>query len=440
MMPAMLEALPAGPAGKLRSTYRVLRNPFESLPDWQRRFGDPFTIPTVNGTVVMTGDPKLVKEIFAGDPAVFAPWAAQAIGPTIGQASVLALAEPRHMKERKLLMPPFHGERMRAYAEIMGRVAERRLDAVVGAQKFLALELGQSISLEVIVRAVFGAQDDARAQELSHAVLAMIDDSSPLLFFMPFLQREFGGFGPWAKFRRRYEVLDRMLQEQIERAREHEGVDICSLLVRARYEDGSPMSDSDIRDELRTLLFAGHETTAITIAWVLDLVHRDRDVLTRLRDELAALGTSPDPAEYAKQPYLEAVCKEAMRIYPVVTEVLRMCVAPFRLGELDIPPGIGVSAGVLLVHRREDLYPEPLAFRPQRFLDRKFAPYEYLPFGGGHRRCIGAAFASFEMAVVLGTALTHFDFELLDTTPPKPVRRSVTMAPSGSVPLRAKRR
>lgn len=312
----MLERLPAGPAGKLRSTHRVLRNPFASLAAWQKRFGDPFTIPTVNGTVVMTGDPKLVKEIFAADPATFAPWAAKAIGPTIGNASVLALTEPRHMKERKLLMPPFHGERMRAYAETMARVAERRFAEVAGSQRFLALELGQSISLEVIVRAVFGAQDD----------------------------------------------------------------------------------------------------------------------------ELAALGSAPDPAEYAKQPYLEATCKEAMRIHPVVTEVLRMCVKPFRLGEIEIPVGVGVSAGAVLVHWRDDLYPEPAKFRPERFLERKFAPYEYLPFGGGHRRCIGAAFASFEMAVVLGTALSHFDFELTGDVPPKPVGRSVTMAPSGSVPLRAKRR
>jgi cytochrome P450 len=173
---------------------------------------------------------------------------------------------------------------------------------------------------------------------------------------------------------------------------------------------------------------------------VLDHVHRNREVLARLRDELAALGATPDPAEYAKQPYLEATCKEAMRIYPVVTEVLRMCVKPFRMGEIEIPAGVGVSAGIVLVHWREDLYPEPAKFRPERFLERKFAPYEFLPFGGGHRRCIGAAFASFEMTVVLGTALAHFDFELLDEVAPKPVRRSVTMAPGGGVPLRAKRR
>jgi cytochrome P450 family 110 len=437
----MLDTLPAGPAGKLRTTYRILRDPMGSLPAWHRRFGDPFTLPTVNGTVVMTGDPKLVKEIFAASPSTFAPFATQGIGPTIGEGSLLALHEPRHMRERKLLMPPFHGERMRAYAEGMASVAAQQLASAAQSPRFAALELAQSISLEVIVRAIFGAQDDARAKVLADAVLGLVEHTSPLLFFMPFLHREFGGFGPWARFRRHFEVLDRLLQEQIEQARAHgDGVDICSLLVQARYEDGAPMADGDIRDELRTLLFAGHETTAITIAWVLDHVHRNPEVIARLRDELDALGPDPEPADYARQPYLEAVCKEAMRIHPVVTEVLRVLVTPFRLGELDLPAGVAVSAGVLLVHRREDLYPEPLRFRPERFLERKFTPYEYLPFGGGHRRCIGATFASFEMAVVLGTALARFDFELLDERAPKPVRRAVTMAPSGGVPLRARSR
>jgi cytochrome P450 family 110 len=437
----MLETLPDGPAGKLRTTYRILRDPMKSLPLWHEKYGDPFTVPTVNGTVVMTGDPKLVKEIFAANPSTFAPFATQGIGPTIGEGSLLALHEPRHMRERKLLMPAFHGERMRNYAGVMADVAARKFDEATASSRFTGLDLAQAISLEVIVRAVFGAQDDARAEALADAVLAMVENTSPLLFFMPFLHRDFGGLGPWSRFRRHFDRLDRMLQEQIEQARSQgDGVDICSLLVQARYEDGSPMSDSDMRDELRTLLFAGHETTAITIAWVLEHVHRDREVLARLRDELAALGDDPDPSEYARLPYLDAVCKEAMRLYPVVTEVLRILVEPFRLGELDLSPGVGVAACVLLVHRRDDLYPEPLRFRPERFLERKFAPWEYLPFGGGHRRCIGAAFASFEMAVVLGTALSRFDFELLDSRPSSPVRRAVTMAPGGGVPLRAKAR
>lgn len=419
----------------------MLRSPFESVPAWQRKFGDPFTVPTVNGTVVMTGDPRLVKEIFGASPGVFGAWAAQALVSTIGAGSVLALDEPRHMRERKLLMPPFHGERMRAYGRTIANVARERFAAAAGRPSFAALELAQSISLEVIVRAVFGARNDATAHALQTAVIKLANGASPFLFFMPFLQREFGGVGPWARFRRKFEVLDRLLQAQVDQARALEdGVDICSMLVRARYEDGEPMRDGDIRDELRTLLFAGHETTAITIAWVLDHVHRHPAVRDRLLAEIAALGPEPEPAAYAELELLGAVCREAMRLYPVVTEVLRMLVAPFRLGGLELSPGVGVSASILLVHRNEELYPEPLAFRPERFLARTFAPWEYLPFGGGHRRCIGAAFATFEMMVVVATALSCFSFELLDPRAPRPVRRAVTMSPSGGVPLRAKAR
>jgi cytochrome P450 family 110 len=437
----MLETLPAGPTGKLRTTYRIVRDPLGSFPAWQQRFGDPFTVSTVNGTVVVTGDPKLVKEIFAAPPSIFAPWATQNVGSLLGEASLLALHEPRHMLERKLLMPPFHGERMRTYADAMCEVTKRQLAETAHCPRFSALALVQSISLQIIVRSIFGAQDDARTKVLSEAALGLGGGTSPLLFFMPFLRRELGGFGPWARFRRRFEALDRLLQEQIDHARaQGDGTDICSLLVEARYDDGTPMRDDDIRDELRTLLFAGHDTTALTLAWVFDHVHRHPKVLARLRDEIDELGPEPDPAAYARLPYLEAVYKEAMRLYPLANEVQRRLVAPFQLGALDLTAGVGVAASALLVHRREELYPDPLKYRPERFLERKFAPYEYLPFGGGHRRCIGAAFASFEMAVVVGTALSRFDFELLDEQPPRPIRHSVTMGPSGDVPMRARAR
>ncbi len=439
--PAMVtQQLPAGPKGMLRSTYKVLRSPFLDLPRWQERYGDPFTIPTVNGTVVMTGDPALVKQIFAADPEIYGPWAVKAIAPTVGAGSMLIIEDARHTRERKLLMPAFHGERMRAYAELMSEVAAHRFAAVAGGATYTTLGVAQSISLEVIVRAVFGANDDARVAVLSEAVLGLVEGASPLLFFMPFLQRDFGGFGPWARFRRAYDRLDTLLQEQIERARATEppGEDICSVMTRARYDDGSPMTDSAIRDELRTLLFAGHETTAITIAWIFEFLHRDPALLERVRAEVD--GAAGDPEAYGKLELLDAVCKEALRIYPVVTEVLRVLKAPLVLGDLEVPAGIGVSAGILLVHRRPELYPDPLVFRPERFIERRFSPFEYLPFGGGHRRCLGAAFAGFEMKVVVATALARFDFEQLDASTPPPVRRSVTMAPKGGVPMRCRPR
>lgn len=432
----MNTALPAGPSGKLRSTYRVLRSPFRDFPRWAARYGDPFTIPTVNGTVVITGDPELVKTIFAADPDLYGPWAVDALGPTLGQRSVFMLEGAKHTRERKLLAPPLHGDRMRAYAGVIADVARRRFAAVSGASRVVTLELAQQISLEVITRAIFGADDDARSLALQSAVLGLVEASSPLMFFMPFLQKELGGFGPWARFRRKFVALDAMLQEQIERARRSPGEDVCSLLAQARYDDGEPMPDAAIRDELRTMLFAGHETTAITIAWAIDLLHRHPLALERVHAELAGLGPDPDPEAIAKLEYLDAVCKEAMRLYPVVTEVLRVLRAPLQLGALEVPAGIGVSASILLVHRRESLYPDPEAFKPERFLERRFSPFEFLPFGGGHRRCIGAAFAAFEMKIVLGVALSRHRIALLDEEPAHPVRRNVTMAPSGGVPIR----
>lgn len=437
----MLQSLPAGPKGALRNTLRLVRDPGGNQLRWRDRFGDPYTVPAINGHVVMTGKPDLVKAILAAEPDTYAPWAPRALEPTLGPGSLLTLEEPAHMRERKLLMPPFHGERMRAYADLMAETALRRLTTAATRPRFSMLELAQAISLEVIARAVFGAQDETRARALADAVLQLTQGASPLVFFMPFLQREFGGVGPWARFKRAFARLDALLQEQVDSARAQEhGEDICSLLVRARYEDGSPMEDRAIRDELRTLLFAGHETTAITIAWVLDLVHRHPAVLSRLRDEIQGLGPEPDPAALARLEYLSAVCKEALRLHPVVTEILRLLVKPLQLGDVEIPAGVGVSAGIVMVHRDPALYPDPDAFRPERFLERRFSPWEYLPFGGGHRRCIGAAFASFEMNIVVGSALARYEFERLDPKTPRPVRRAVTMAPSGGVPLRARPR
>ncbi len=432
--------LPPGPSGVLRSTYRVLRSPFRDFPRWSAQYGDPFTIPTVNGTVVMTGDPALIKIIFGADPDLYGPWAVDALGPTLGQRSVFMLEGAAHSRERKLLAPPLHGDRMRAYADVIAGVARRRFAAAADASRVVTLDLAQQISLEVITRAIFGADDDERSLALQAGVLGLVEASSPLMFFMPFLQKEFGGIGPWARFRRKFVVLDALLQQQIDRVRKRPGTDVCSLLAASRYDDGDAMPDAAIRDELRTMLFAGHETTAITISWAIDLLHRNPATLERLRAEIDALGPDPDPEAIAKLEYLDAVCKEALRLYPVVTEVLRVLRAPLQLGAIEIPKGIGVSASVLLAHRREELYPDAEQFRPERFLERRFSPFEYLPFGGGHRRCIGAAFASFEMKIVLGVALARHRLTLLDDEPARPVRRNVTMSPSGGVPIRVRDR
>lgn len=430
-----MSSLPAGPRGRLRTTYRILSRPFEHMPRWQARYGDLLTVPTMNGDVVLAASPEGARAIFSAPPERFAPFGVNNLACLLGPGSMVLLGGERHRQERKLLMPPFHGDRMRAYARIMAEVTERHVAEAAASGPVRMQDVAQAISLEVIIRAVFGMQEAARARACADAVLAMIQAIHPALLFMPFLHRELGGIGPYARLRRRIEALDVLLREQIERARAAPGEDILSLLVGARYDDGSPMGEAEMCDELRTLLFAGHETTAVSLAWAVDLVHRHPAALARLQGELDALGPDPDPARYAELPYLDAVCKESLRLYPVVTEVLRELRAPLQIGAHEIPAGLGVSPSILLIHRRPELYPEPAAFRPERFLERKFSPFEYLPFGGGHRRCIGAGFASFEMKVALGATLSGWRIQLEDATPPVPRRRNVTMAPRGGVPV-----
>jgi cytochrome P450 len=239
--------------------------------------------------------------------------------------------------------------------------------------------------------------------------------------------------------KRRQARLDALLQEQIERAREEGGGDdILSMLVAARWEDGTAMDDAHLRDELRTLLVAGHETTATAIAWAIDAVHRDPDVLTRLQAELDAADATP--ADDAKLPYLDAVSRETMRRWPVLPEVMRVLEQPVWFEGTMVPTGHSLGVGIVNIHHRPDLYPEPMRFRPERFLERKFGPHEYMPFGGGHRRCLGAAFADFELRIVLAVAVREFAFALTQQRAPRPVRRNITMGPRGGIPVRVRRR
>jgi cytochrome P450 len=300
---------------------------------------------------------------------------------------------------------------------------------------FVFQDSAQAISLEIILRAIFGVEDDPAVDRFVSIVKKFVDVASPLVMFTKMLQHEFFGFGPWAKTQKALREWDALTAEQIRLRRAREGGDdILGMMLAARYEDGERMSDDHVRDELVTLVFAGHETTALALSWAMYWLHRDRERLERLCGELDAAGG--DPEKIAASPYLDAVCSETLRLHPIVPDPLRMCAKPFTLRGWEIPAGVGVAAVSALAHIDPVVWPEPLKFRPERFLERTYKPWEYLPFGGGARRCIGAAFSVYEMKQVLAVAIGESEYELCEEREVVPVRRSVTMGPSTGVRLR----
>lgn len=426
--------LPKGPPIKVLNSVRLMTNGDVWVPRWRDRYGDPYTLDGMNGPVVVTGRPELIRQVIAAPMDAFKPFAADVLEPLLGSSSVLLTWGERHKKDRKLLMPPFHGDRMRAYGEAIRTLTRKELDGLRAGEPFTAHALGQRLTLAVIVRVVFGVEDDERLARFCHALDEMMAAARPSFLFIRALQAPW--YPPFRRFTARADEASALLLEQVQktRARAEEGEDILSLLLSARYDDGSAMDDEDVLAQLRTLLIAGHETTAISLAWALYTVHRHPEVKARLEDELEKAGDDIDA--WTTLPYLRAVCDEVLRLWPPVPEFMRTLLKPFVLGEHELPAGAAISANIELLHANQDLYPDPRAFRPERFEGRTFGPHEYAPFGGGNRRCIGAAFAHYELRIALATLLREGSFELLEESEPRAVRRNITMSPEGGVRMR----
>jgi cytochrome P450 len=423
----------------LLNTYRFAAYPYEAMVDMRARYGDPFFTRTLNGRVIVTAEPELIRELFGNrDPELFAVFATGAMEAFFGSRSLLTSFGDPHRQERKLLTPPFHGERMRAYGSVMVESTRRAFAGLAAGQPFLALERTTEVSLEAIVRAVFGIEERELVERTQRALRSTLDAAKPMFLFSKAAQFAPFGLGPWGAYLRASAEADRLLYEQIERTRPHTAgrEDILSLMIDARYDDGSAMSDTHIRDELRTLLIAGHETTSIILAWALYDVHRNAEIKRKLLAELDGLGSDPSPDAFAKLPYLSAVIDETLRMHPVVEGVFRVLRKPWQFGGYELPAGLTVAAAISLVHRRADIYPNPDTFEPERFSTRKPKPHEYLPFGGGNRRCIGAAFAHYEACVALGTILREFELELAEPGEVPSVRRSLTLGPKSGVRMR----
>ncbi|KAA5545339.1 cytochrome P450 [Roseiconus nitratireducens] len=426
-----------GPPGRLRTTLRLIRDPRGALEDWSRRYGDPFLIHALNGPVVITGREDLIAQIFSADPMQYDAFAQQSMVPMLGSGSMLMLSGEAHRRERKLVMPMFHGQRMRAYADVMQQSTLARLNQLKPGETFSMLDLATEISLDVIVRAVFGAERPERVLRLVGLAKELVRRSHPLLFFSPKTHLPFLGLSPWDRFRQAQTTLRDELDREIDHrsGSEESREDILTLLSQATYENGQPIDREHLKDELGTFLFAGHETSALAITWAIEHLHRNPSTLRRLREDLGTLGDDA-PDAIASQPYLKAVVQESLRMHPIVTEVLRVLKEPMSLDGHELPAGFAVAPATVLAHYNPSTYPDPDEFRPARFLDRRYGSNQFMPFGGGHRRCVGAAFATYEMAIVIGSLVMNSKMESLEPRPPQPKRRNITMGPCSGVDMR----
>lgn len=431
--------LPHGPRSALPQIFRF-RSPFASLEAMATRYGDPFTVPVLGGgPMVVTWDPEGIRAIFSADPDAFAPGASEALALILGQGSIFLMSGLRHRRARKLLMPPFHGDRMRAYGEVVRAAALRWLGRWPVGARAEALTTTQGITLDVIIEALFGVQDGARVESFHREILATVEAFSPL-FAVRFMQREFGGLGPWARFQRRTRALHATMRALIEEKRARPGADILSLLLAVRDEDGDALAESEIFDQLLSFIVAGHETTATSLAWALDDLHRHPAALARLRDALAGLGDAPTPEALAACPLLEAACQETLRLHPPVPLVPRKLTRELAFKGFALPAGVSLAACPYLAHRRPETFADPLAYRPERFLERTFSPFEWLPFGGGSRRCLGAAFAMYEMKIALATLLQSAELRLEEPRPVRSVFRIATFGPETGIRMTLLRR
>jgi cytochrome P450 family 135 len=389
------------------------------------RYGDVFRLKIAyEGTWVMLADPDAVKLVFTGDPHVFhAGEGNQILRPVLGDNSVLVLDEKPHMSQRRLLLPPFHGERMQGYGETMAEIAAAEIESWPSGSPYELRPRMQAITLDIILRTVFGVRGGAKLEELRDALRDFLDLTTnprillPVLMLGPDRVRRFG------PFRRRVDRVNRLLYREIAERRRTDDLeqrdDVLSLLVAARHEDGSPMSDEEMRDELLTLLVAGHETTATSLAWAAERLCRHPEKLARLREEVEAGG----------EEYLTATIQETLRLRPVISIVIRRLTEPVEIGGYELPAGVSVTPSIYLVHRNPRIYPDPEAFKPERFLNNPPGTYTWIPFGGGVRRCLGASFAQFEMAVVLRELVKRREIRPADPNPERIYRRAITETP-----------
>lgn len=426
-----MSALP--PGSRLPSIVQMLEWVLRPIPFLERntkRYGDCFTVRFVMGNVVFIANPELIKQVFTGDPDVLHAGEGNAtpLEPLVGQHSVLVLDGPEHMRQRKLMLPSFHGDRMQSYRDLLLDITDTEIDRWPVGRPFALRPRTQAITLEVIMRAVFGIEDADRLEQLRDRLSGLLDSGMSRLTLagiaLPPIRRTIGR-RVWSRFESLRTDVDEVLYDEIRRRRADPSTpdrdDVLSVLLQARDEGGEPMTDVELRDELMTLLAAGHETTATALAFAFDLLVHNPEAMARLRAEIEQ-GESEE--------YLDAVIKETLRLRPVLPGVIRRLTRPMELNGYQLPAGTSLAPNIYLTHRLPDVYPEPDRFLPERFLETPAGTYTWIPFGGGIRRCLGASFALFELKVVIPAVLARVRLAAAGPGPEPIRRRAITFAPA----------
>lgn len=446
--------LPAGPRFVLPWLLRYVVSPYRVWRALARRYRDPvfLRMPESPGTVA-TAHPDGVKAIISADASTLVPWRIPATEALLTDDSIFLQAGDAHRATRKLLAPLFQPSRHTEHCQVMARVTAAELDALAPGP-LVVHDLAQRLTLQIILAVLFGMRDGAAAARFQAAAKRALDGTGPTFLYLRFLRRRSGAFERVAA------ALDDMrgqVQAEIDRRRGagetlpaagagcpmhagEPGVDMLDQLLRARRPDGSQLTDREIQVHLADMVVAGHETTTVAIAWTCYELCRHPDVMARLVAELDSHPAPRDAASLAELHYLEAVCHESLRLHPPLLFLTRQVARPLNVHGCDVPPGIGVSLMLPLIHTDPATYPDPAAFRPERFLERSYGPHQFLPFGGGAKRCLGASFAVQEMMIVLAGLLTRFEIRLRRNRPIKPRTRAITIAPAGGVEVVLERR
>ncbi|MGN6663123.1 MAG: cytochrome P450 [Solirubrobacterales bacterium] len=426
-------ALPPEPkSSPLVQTLRWAFRPIPFLEDCRRRHGDTFSVRFLGfqQPMVLISDPEAIKALYREREHGLPPGRNIVLEPIVGSKSLLIQEGSEHLSRRRLMLPPFHGERMRSYEATMTEIVTSEIDSWPLQREFPIHARMQAVTLEVILRVVFGVSTGPRLDRLRGMLSTVLEETtSPGRQVLGLALRRFGGKGPLARFEGPLREVDELLFAEIAEHRRRpdleEREDILSMLMTAEFEDGSRMEDRELRDQLMTLLLAGHETTATALAWTFDLLLRHPAALARLRESLAA----------GEEDYLRATLSESLRLRPVIPLAGRRLARELVADGMTLPPGTDVTPAIWLTHTRPDVYPEPFAFKPERFLDEGPDTYSWIPFGGGVRRCIGATFAEFEMRIVLREVLGRCELRKAKPGPERIGRRNITLSPRDGTPV-----